>query len=748
MNRKNHYEMPLRMITMCLAFFILFSIASCSVCGRESTGQDDIISRECDYFETRQFIPDYPASDTSLYFCSDVSAKEEETAILIGFSDSEDLIETDSVVFCVNDAGQQTRSFSLQSVKSDFTGSSLHYLQDGRLAVFGFSEESGFMILVLSLSGDAYEEMILLPSLKGYIVDFLEDKDQWIFLSNESFIVTDMRGTPVFEKDLTGELIQDDLFLLSDKPSAWVLVEGIQEITSLDLTNKSISETSMNGFSRQSEIQFFEKRGAYIIAGDGVYRLDLQTKKWMEIASWNAIDIPPSQSVENITENHVLNDDVIVRAIKTPNSYRSDEIYLLFHRDINPNAGKKILTIGGYGVRQEDAIRYAVYLYNTGDYGYRIELVDYYEKYPFEDNASMSRAYLNIGKDMSEGKGDDILTGAFFDFNTLGKSGTVIDMYEMAKNDPEFDTDSILPNILRLLMSSGKLYQIMPSFTMQGFVSYSDLIETSKPLTIQQVKEVSGHLGEGQYMLVNSWRINLAILSVQYRLEDFLTDDGDFTITQEELTSILEYADTFGMPDDYSGQPPINDVNTAYITGKLILMDGFISSPYEYNRCEQLGTRPMTFMGIPSVYNSARVCSSRDLLAISAASDNPEACWDFIKLLFSEEAQRRATLEDCIPVSTIVFEEQIQKAMKPDLMTEDDNLSAMFSNAPKPMSEETAARYRDCVNSLNAMNCYNIEIGNILWEEFNSYYYEGKPIDAVRDTLINRINLYLDEKDR
>ena len=103
-------------------------------------------------------------------------------------------------------------------------------------------------------------------------------------------------------------------------------------------------------------------------------------------------------------------------------------------------------------------------------------------------------------------------------------------------------------------------------------------------------------------------------------------------------------------------------------------------------------------------------------------------------------------LEDCIPVATVAFEEQIAKAMDPSLMTPDDAIAAEQSQTPKPMSAETADRYRECVNSLNAINCYNIEIGNILWEEFNSYYYDGKPIQDVRDTVVNRINMYLDEK--
>ncbi len=733
-------------VIIILSLVILATSVSCNSAEESTTKENRIIERECDYFETILILPDSISAGNSVVTCGDAATQSGNTAILLNSSNPESGESLESSVMYISDNGQTTRSLSLSDDIADFFATACTFLPDGRLAVLGYSPVTGSKLQILSADGSVIEKIVDLSGITDNLIDVMAQGDRWFFLSYDSIIETDEQGQKILQQPIEGELVGYELFLYQGNPSVWTDESEKIQILRLNTDKMSFEKISVEDCLNRDFFLSFEKNGQYLIDNMGVYRVDPESKSRVEIASWNSIDIPPSTSVYAMPKNIVMDENTILQVVRSVVPGRSDELNLLVHRDIDPNANKETLTIGGYGVGQGDLLKYAVYLYNTGDYEYRIKLVDYYDKYMFEDNESMRRANLNIIKDMSEGKGDDMLTGIFFDFATLGRAGTVLDILTYAEKDTSFQLDSILPSIVELLKTDDKLYQIAPSFTMTGFVGYSDSLENAKPLTIESANQAVQNLGEGQYLVTNSFRINLAILAVQYRLKDYLTETGDFDITTEDLTSILSFADSVGMADDLSGQPPINDANAAYVTEKLLLLDAFINSPYAYNQYEQIGNQPMTFFGIPSLSDSARVCAPRDLLAISAASEDPEACWEFIKLLFSLEAQRRAMLEDCIPVATVAFEEQIAKAMDPSLMTPDDAIAAEQSQTPKPMSAETADRYRECVNSLNAINCYNIEIGNILWEEFNSYYYDGKPIQDVRDTVVNRINMYLDEK--
>lgn len=725
---------------------ILLTTASCNTSKRALTAVDAMVQRDCDYFETKQIVLEYNHSKNAVYSCSGAASGGGLIAIVLNYWDIDTGEMTDCAAIIMTSEGEQVQALSLRSSTADFAGKACVYLEDGRFAILGYSPEAGNMILILSTTGDMVEDAVLLPDIMEYLNDILATADGWLFLSYEHLIVADMSGSVVYRLPIEAELLDDELFFVSDKPSVWVMDLETIHIQSLDIESRSFDKVSIDKMINVDGFMTAEKNGAHIIDYAGVFRLDLELNMRVEVASWHAIDVPPSASVYNMPKHIIMNEDTILRVVQAIVPGRSDELCLMIHRDINPNADKKTLTIGGYGVTQGDLLNYAVYLYNTGDYDYRIELVEYNDKYRYEDNESLRQANLKIITDMSEGNGDDMLAGIFFDFDTLGRSGTVLDIMSIATSDPDFETDDILPSVLELLKSGDKLYQIAPSFTISGFVGYSELLTSLHPMTIDQMTQVAGSLADNQYLIANSVRSNLASLAIQYRLEDFMTEDGKFDISTEELEAILTYADAFGIPDDYSGQLAISNPSSAYVTEKLLLIDAFINSPYDYNQYNQIGNQEMRFYGIPSLYDSARICAPRDLLAISAASEDPEACWEFIKLLFSLEAQQRAMLEDCIPVTIIAFEEQIQKAMDPSLMTPDDKVAAMFSNTPKPMSPETAEQYRDCVDSLNAINCYNVEIGNILWEEYNSYFYDDKPIQDVRATLNSRINLYLAEQ--
>lgn len=735
-----------RLLALGLSLVLIFTVASC---GRNNAPNPSgtVIQRDCAYFETKQIVPEYQTVGTCNYGLIDVCSKGDETVMLLNYRNAQDYEKgtvTDIVAVFLDAEGNQTKAFSLLPGQLDFSASAIAFMEDGRLAVLGLSISKGYMIRIISPSTDVGEETIILPSTNSYYVDLMEYKSQWVLLTYESFIVTDKNGEKILDAKLESSLIGDEMFDIDGKPSIWIDYTGTEGIAAMDVSSGEISENALGTLMGEDIGSFLEMSGGYLIDGQAVLKADFESSKLLEIAEWNSIDIVPSEYIFNITINHVLDDDTILRDVQPVYPEADDELIFMKHRDTDPNAGKKVLTIGGFNIADRDLIQYAAYLYNIGDYGYRIKLVEYWDKYSYVDMAGMSRAYADIITDMSEGNGDDMFCGAEFNFDVWGEAGMVVDMMDMAKKDPTFDLNALLPSMLELSMDKDKLYKLFPSFSFSGYVGYSDMFEVGLPLTIENAQTIGDNLSSDQKLLVNAERINLASSAIQYRLEDFCSEETGFSISEEALAQIVDFANDFGIANMEPDQM-FSDPATAYVTGKLLLYDAFITSPYEYNRLEQVGSSTMTFYGIPSVYNSTQLCAPRNLIAISAGSDDVEACWEFVKLLFSDEAQRRAMEEDSIPVSVTMFEEQIAKAMDKKEMTAADELAASFSDAPKPMTEASAENYRKCVNSLNSINCYNVDLGIILREEFNSYYLEGKSLSDVRKSMISRVNLYLNE---
>lgn len=740
--------MKFKVFFRCSALIILLSIISSGVGCSEIApiGKTNYILRDCAYFQTRPITLTYEHSGDAYSICNDICSKGDETALLLNYMNAEDGSVRDTIIVFLDAEGEQISSLSLTKHFQNFLAIAISYTSDGRLAVMGIDTTRGYILRLLSSTREGTDEYILLESGESPYFDFAEYNGKWIILSPKTFTVIDRDGEKSLKVSIPAniEIEMTGLFDFGGHPSVWMIQSEEAGILSLNLQTGAIIENSLSAFQWMNDLMYQEKSYEYIINNQGVYRLDDKTGKAIEIANWNAIDIAPSQFVFNITENYVLDDNTIIRRVSAIEPGKNDELIFMKHRDTDPNEGKKVLTIGGYGVSNSDIIRYATYLYNTGDYDFRVELVEYWLKYYYEDTAGMSRARADILSDMNTGKGDDLFFGADFDFDLWGIAGMVVDMKDFAENDPTFDLSALLPSIIKLAEKDGHLYQIFPSFTIKGFVGYSDLLKSAYPLTIEQALAVCGNMSEEQKLLNNAQSINIATLAIQYRLEDFLSDENGFSITEDHLKNIISFADACGMEENASHHS-YSDPNLAYIKETLLLKDALITSPYEFNSLEQIGDSSMFFFGIPSIYDSARLCLPRTLISISSGSENKDACWEFVKLLFSEEAQIRAIQEDSIPMNVDVFEKQINKAMDPELMNEADKVAAMFSSYSRPMSADTANRYRECVNSLNSLGCNDIDITIILWEELSSYYVEGKPLNDVRKSMENRINLYLNE---
>lgn len=727
-----------------LVAIILLGIASCSANADPKDGE--IVERDSAYFEVKAVVPQYQPDGAYYYECIDVAKKGDETAILLNYINEQNYTTGESVVLFLDEEGEQIYTFPFQNENGEFSFSSATYMKDGRLAVLGFDSSLGEHICILSASRDEAEEIITLPPSKARYQSFMEKENQWVLLSYRSMTVTDKTGHFISENPLPFEPYPYELFELEGLPSFWAASGmNLTSIVSFNLETGSFTEKTHDKFEELGMGGAFFRE--YIINNKGVFRFDFSSGKQIEIADWNVIDLIPSDYFEVQTRKFVLDDDTIIRVTHPVQPGNNDEIYLMKHRETDPNSDKEVLTIGGYGVSRNKVIARAIYIYNTGNHPYRIQAVDYYDKYGIHDDpAGISRANAEIIRDMRSGNGDDIFFGAEFNYDLWGRAGIVVDMMECINKDAGFELDRLIPEIVSLAQDNGHLYQLFPNFVFQGFVGYSDILTSTEPLTVERACETADRLSENQRLFCNSLKIDMAISAIEYRLNDFYSKENGVFISDEEFQKIIDYAERFGSTEENFEQTMISDPNSAYVTERLILKDSRIISPYQYNQLEQMGTSSMMFFGTPSVYDSTRLCVPGNLLAISAGSKDVDACWDFIKILFSKEIQIRFMQGGgSIPVSIDMYEAQIEKAMEPNLMTSEEQYNVAGYIAPRPMSAESAEHYRKCVASLNALYSLNIDLRIILWEELASYFDGGKALSDVRKTINNRVNLYLNE---
>jgi hypothetical protein len=717
----------------------LIPVSSCSD-HSEKEAREWLTERDCAYFETKMLDIASSTDDSAICTLVDACSKEGQISLLLSYSDIKTYEDKGNEIVFLDPEGNVTSRFSLEETAPDFSVVTVTYDLSGRLVVLGKTLEGGYKIIVFSFSGDRIEEEIFISGISYYLADMIPTETGWAFLSYNTITLTDKQGKVTHEEPLVGDLMEGGLFFENGRVMTTVYINGDLAFFSLDLTSLSAVVTNQSDMKWSDDINllYFDFQGEYASDNQGVYKFDFSSGVIAEIADWNQIDIPPSTCVGVQNYLYVLNDDTMIRNTIPMSSRGNDELIIMIHRDQNPNADKKVLTIGGYASRT-DLIERAIYLYNTGDNDYRIELVEYFDIYPYVDAAGISRANAAIITAMSSGCGDDMFVGMEFDYDLWGDSGMVMDLSGLFGTETTLAYDDYLPCLTDLNKHNGKIYKIFPSFAITGYVGYADSIGADNRLTLDRVSEIAKGLDSSQIMFPPTSRTNLTINSILYRLDDFVSN-GDFAISDKDLLKIAEYGNTYGTTNSEGVQSI--DISYSYATGQLLFQDAHICSPDDYGNLEQSGTSPVHFYGLPSVYDSARICSPSLVISVSSGTEAPDACLDFIRILLSDEVQQYAMDIGTIPVSVDMFEKQISFA----LSGEDKSSADMTSATGKRMTEEAANQYRECIMSLNCIQYVSIDLWIILRDEFDSYYREGKSISDVREAMVNRVNIYLDEK--
>lgn len=733
----------IRIFALALAL-LLIPVSSCSD-QPEKKAREWLVERDCAYFETKSLEIASSLGEKSIYTLGDVCSKEDQIAMLLVYSDIDTYEEKGAEIILLDPEGNVTDKFLFEEVAPGYSVMAMTYDLTGRLVVLGKTIEGDLKILAFSSSGTQIEEQIPVSGISFFISDMIPIETGWAFLGYDSIALTDKGGKVTYEQPLGGEAMQGGFF--SEDGQVCALVSngegGDFSVLSIDPQSMSldVKKAAELKWSDDLNLLYFDFKGGYASDNQGVYKFDFSGGIVSEIADWNRIDIPPSAYAGVQTKLYVLNDDTMLRNTQPMESRGNDELMILIHRDQDPNSNKKVLTIGGYDSRS-DLLERAIYFYNTGDNDYRIELVEYWDVYPWVDAAGISQANAAIITDMSSGGGDDMFVGTMFDYDLWGDSGMVMDLSGLFGPESTLAYDDYLPCLTEQNKHNGKIYKIFPSFSVRGYAGYAESIGADNRLTLNRVSDIANGLNSSQMMFPSMSNSNLALETILYRLDDFIID-GEFSISEEDFLKIVEYADTYGYDENAGPQGQSSDLNLSYVTGQLLFQNAFIGSPNDYKNMEQLGNSEMHFYGFPSVYDSARVCMPGTVIAVSSGTEDPDACLDFIKILLSDEVQQYALDSGySIPVSVDMFEKQISLAMT----GENENSSDMSSANGKPMTEESVNQYRECIESLNCIYSLNIDLWIILYDEFGSYFTEGKSISDVRETVINRVNVYLDEK--
>lgn len=521
-------------------------------------------------------------------------------------------------------------------------------------------------------------------------------------------------------------------------------------IAKIDVEKKDIGE-------KQADISIINhiyqlqigKDGIFYSDDRGVFEADLEKENPNPLLLWKDQDFSIGQYTPT---TYVLSrDQIFLITDEHDNSTEksASRWYMLERQDQNPNAGKKILRIGGFGIETDPNIKKMIYDYNQSSAEFRAEIKDYYDMNANYDEKAYRDAVNAMNMDMISGQMPDIIIGNPVDvnFNLLARKGQLSDMYSLMEEDTEITTDKFFPNILQTLETDGKLYYMTDSFHIETLIGRKSLVGERSTWTWEEFQAFADSLPDGVAVLEDFYQGNLLRYALSTSLPFYMDiEEGTTNFDSQDFINLLQYCEKFGKSEEelenqLSWKDPDEQLRNNEIALKIASIYNMDSFTYNWNL---LGD-PVSFMAYPSDYSTGLSFSSYRYFAVSEHSENKKEAWDLSKILLSEEYQER--LDEVFigfPVRMEAFDKAIEKAKQ--LKDQQNNWDWGLGMSTQPLPQDGADAVREIVEGITTMGMYDDGVMGIIEEESAAFFSGSKSAEQVVKVIQDRVQTLLNER--
>lgn len=482
---------------------------------------------------------------------------------------------------------------------------------------------------------------------------------------------------------------------------------------------------------------------------NGVYTYNMGDTDVTQIMSFVNSDLNSSN-----LQQVVMVDDTHFAAVYSDSDWKSQ---VAVFTKVNPEdiPDKEVLLLGC--VYLDNSVRNRIIDFNKSNPKYRITIKDYSQYATMED---WMASYTQMNNDIVSGQMPDILvnTQNMPTENYIAK-GLLADVGKMIEEDEELSQEEFLENVFRTYSVDGKLYQIIPNFSITSFIGKTSLVGDRSGWTMADFQEVLAQNPD-----INAFgettRDGFIWNVVRYGGTQFIDRaTGKCNFDSEEFISLMEYAKT--LPEEIQNDAGEGDWETyweeyqsQYIENRTLLKEVYIGRIADLNRdINGYFNEPVSFIGFPVAEGNGSVINYNQSFSISAKSANQEGAWEFLRYYLTDEYQESDEWYG-MPVNKERFMELAQQALeKPFYLDQDgnkveyeDTVYINGENVPlEPMSQEQLDRVVEFVMSVERSGYYNENVQNIITEETAAFFEGQKTAQEVAKIIQSRIQIYVDE---
>lgn len=416
-------------------------------------------------------------------------------------------------------------------------------------------------------------------------------------------------------------------------------------------------------------------------------------------------------------------------------------------------ADKSVVVLAGNYIGSD--LRQRVVEFNRSNDVYRIVLKEYDSYNSFDD---YSAGYTQLNNDIITGSMPDILITDGLPVENYISKGLLADIGKLIEQDEELSQIEFMQNVFDAFSVDGKLYYIVPSFSVSTMIAKTSLVGEKNGWTMEEMQQVLAGMGEDTQAIGETTRSGFMSMAMSYCGNDFVdVATGKCSFNSDNFIAMMEFAKTLPEEIDwdklYGEEDYWANYDSQYRMDRTLLMQLYIGSLRDLNyQLNGSFGEPVSYVGFPTESGKGSYINAYQSYVLSAKSANLEGAWSFVRYYLTDEYQEG--IEWGLPVNKRVFMELAQEATQNPTYTDENGNEVEYDQtywinneeiALPPLTQEQVDQLTEFIMSVDRPYYYSADILNIVNEEMDAFYTGQKSAQDVANIIQSRAQIYVDE---
>lgn len=408
-------------------------------------------------------------------------------------------------------------------------------------------------------------------------------------------------------------------------------------ISALNAATKSVdSSVKYNG--RNTFYEIFDGRGEFdlhYIANGTLYGLTLETMTETPLVDFADSNIDAA-NITRITP--IAAAAFLIAKIDTTAPEKSGLFTLAPNHTAVPTE-KQTLTLATVSDAQVVAIlNFAVRNFNAASADTRIEIIDYGA---YNTDTDKTLGALRLDLDILNGNAPDIISLGDLPAKKYASKGVFADLMPYLDNDARIDRADLFENVLAQGILDGKLHHVIPTFGVMTLVGKTSVFGTDCTLSISDILDLQQQYPDAALVTEVS-ALQWLLYCTRFMLNDVIDwDTAACNFENSDFIALLRSAET--VPTDYSAPQDFGAYYAEHTDrlreNRALLMLTVADNPRIAREAAEAFGEDVTFLGFPAQNATGGVISPIYDFAITEASPNKDAAWEFISATIRSSAK-------------------------------------------------------------------------------------------------------------